>query len=398
MSIIPVNLFGIRRNAVYVNGSDSLRVCLENFFLWFAAAIPEIASQPGVTVDRSKLVAIGQAGFGATCLGTVAMSQAGGYLTDDPRKVLLLAVLYCVFVVTVERLFMIGLTGISGFRNKLKRGTVRLLIAACASCIVTTCLELRIWEPEINAQLALNETTTRRVAESEAGSGDIPALEKRRDALETEVRDSAARADEANRTAIAEREGLEGTGKIGFGPIWSDKVARYKTLQNQAEVISGTNAAAIKVIEDQLTEFRNERERLVRNVQTAQDQGHGILARLQALDQIAFQPGRSFIVPASMLLVSMFFFLCELSPMIGKLQVETPAYDHALNRAYKEQRHHDELHDLALQLEKLAYLSLLKDAEESSEWQSMRADLSRDFTSVLQQKLWTTVDRFRGQR
>lgn len=121
---------------------------------------------------------------------------------------------------------------------------------------------------------------------------------------------------------ITEAEGTAGTKKMGKGPIFEEKFTAHGVAKNELETLRQANTAKIAELETKAKTLQADLDKKVNDSQPIIDGFDGLMARINALDQLPFWP--SFFI---MLL----FFAIETAPIIAKLLSPKGEYDFKLD-------------------------------------------------------------------
>lgn len=314
-----------------------------------------------------------QTSLGAVLVGTAmmaAVSATFGLVTAVHVPVAVAAMvglLWGLLILNLDRMLVVSMARRSGVWANIGTAVPRLLLALLIGMVISLPLVLRIFEPEINAELQVMRNEALGQAQTNIDSNprfaEIPALEAEEQRLQGVVSGTAADdvgsdpdvvrvqkeldAKEAEFTAaerdiICENDGTCGTGVVGRGPSYQEKLdkknrleAERNALRNQLaeaenaarqRVQSGNDrsvaAATIELerIQDELNTRRNERTFEVEKARAAEIQNDGLLARIEALDRLS--AGRPTMWLAHLTLILMFVCI-ELLPVLVKLMSVT---------------------------------------------------------------------------
>ena len=314
-----------------------------------------------------------QTSLGAVLVGTAmmaAVSATFGLVTAVHVPVAVAAMvglLWGLLILNLDRMLVVSMARRSGVWANIGTAVPRLLLALLIGMVIKLPLVLRIFEPEINAELQVMRNEALGQAQTNIDSNprfaEIPALEAEEQRLQGVVSGTAADdvgsdpdvvrvqkeldAKEAEFTAaerdiICENDGTCGTGVVGRGPSYQEKLdkknrleAERNALRNQLaeaenaarqRVQSGNDrsvaAATIELerIQDELNTRRNERTFEVEKARAAEIQNDGLLARIEALDRLS--AGRPTMWLAHLTLILMFVCI-ELLPVLVKLMSVT---------------------------------------------------------------------------
>jgi hypothetical protein len=182
-------------------------------------------------------------------------------------------------------------------------------------------LELKIFEKEIN-QVLLEEKNEMTLANKEQLAlqymPSIDALNTEIETLKKEVIDKESEVNAYYETYIAEAEGRKGTELVGKGPVYKEKREKHDAELAALQELRTNNNDKIAATEAQITTLASEYQTKVTETQPVIDGFDGLMARVNALDQLPWLP--SFFI-------FLLFLAIETSPIIAKLLSPKGAYD-----------------------------------------------------------------------
>lgn len=224
-----------------------------NEFLWICAGVNRKVIRQCPT-DYAKY-----AGSGGTILFTALMAMlSGGYAMFFVFHSMKIAALFGLFwgllIFNLDRyivntMYSDGKPTISWL--ELMAGLPRIIMAIFLGIVISTPLEMKIFEGRIDHQLQLNNSRRANIGRAEASEG-ISELLKRRDQLEEERKVISDALASAEYELMREGEGSALSGKQGHGPIWHDKEAQRDAVKEQLTHWDGANATELKGIRQQI--------------------------------------------------------------------------------------------------------------------------------------------------
>jgi hypothetical protein len=379
-------------------------------FLWTCAGVvPEIIERDECKAERTRYTAIG-----ALVVTTFFMaSLSAGYALNSVFKSMVTAVpLGCFWgwnVAALERFFVISLRkGNGGLARTLAVAVPRLLMAGATAAVISAPLELRIFEPEVDLQLATDAARARSVYQKEAAAGfpEIERLEAAKAQLAAEITDAEHKRDAAQKSAIAEAEGIEGTLLPGFGRVYLEKREYLDTRVAELNKVRKENESKIKDIDSKLADKRAERESAVSMLMSARNRGAGLLARLRALREIESDPEYGATLSAAIKLVFLLLLMVETAPVAGKLVMPRGAYDAVLEahengaisnsasiaenarRSLEAQADHEaELEEQARAFEREAFTAVMAEARSSRDFAEAQKERASSFLARVKARL-----------
>jgi hypothetical protein len=401
-----------------VGRSDPRPGRLTRFLLLCAGADPETINLEECKADRTRYAAIGALIVGTFCLASLSAS----YALYAVFKSLLTAVpLGCFWgwnVSMIERFFVISLRKAKGgVARTLAVAVPRLMMAAATAAVISAPLELRIFEPEVDLQLATDAAQARTVYQKEAIAGfpEVERLEAERAHLAAEIAEAEHQRDAAQKSAIAEAEGIEGTLLPGFGRVYLEKHEFLETRTVELNRARKENEAQIRDIDAKLADKRTERDGAVSMLMTARNRGAGLLARLRALKEIEADRQYGGTMSGAIRLVFLLLLMVETAPVLGKLAMGRGAYDALLEarenaaishsavatermrEALARQAEHDAgLEEQAWEFEREAFQAMLAEAKASREFADAQKERTSSFLVRVKARLARFVSSDRG--
>lgn len=277
---------------------------------------------------------------------------------------LLVGLLWGVAIANLDRWLVTATTRQPTVWGNVRLALPRLLLALIIGVVVSTPLTLEIFRGEINNELTVMQAEQKAAFTSRLAADDryraLPAqraqivelqAEVARGLDETQIRDSPAVVDlrqklakvdsslaKAEFAVVCEKEGKCGSGRVGAGPAFKEKVAlrdrlRAQSADLQTQLDATTNLVRAELersstetranANSRLSELQARVERstaayeaeIQRNAAAVQN-GDGLLARLHALERIS--TGDRVLLIAHLFLF-LFFTAIECLPVLFKL-------------------------------------------------------------------------------
>jgi hypothetical protein len=323
---------------------------VECFFLWSSGADTAILHQ--VPMEKNKFF-----GIGGTIIFTALMASfAGGYAFFTAFESTYLAVPFGLFwgslIFNLDR-YIVTSFGVGDGKKTISKqemieATPRLAMAIILGFVISTPLELKLFEKEINAKINTDISIVQTTI-IKSGENDPKLVSLKNESKQAE-------ADIKNRDAILEtkRQFWETSnknkndewntgkfsGKVGKGGYYDDlkKVADdaendYNKTKSKYAVLNTKDYAKI----DALYTKTSNRETIITaeiaDKKTVQAQNDGLLARLKALGDLTSESNSLFF--AKWLITILFIFI-EIAPILFKMMTERGPYDDIVDRMKHE--------------------------------------------------------------
>jgi hypothetical protein len=290
---------------------------LMRFFIFCSAADIELLKKCPKSEHQKY------AGVGATVFFTGLLACAsGGYALYTAFKVvwlsLLLGVFWGLLVFNLDRFLVSTMKKSRGKLTELFQITPRLLLAVLLAIVISTPLELKIFEEEINESLYY------------AGAQKLDNLdslyEKRStqkqkliDQIKSSTEEKREVRDEYYQQYVCECDGTCGTGQKGRGSECERKEQKYLQSDLEYQQAKKENDAEIAMITQEKAQLLE--RHLAEKKELQASFSDGLLVRLEALKTLPYGPQLAIIL----LLIAV-----EIAPILVKLLSPYGPYDHLL--------------------------------------------------------------------
>ena len=367
---------------------------MSRFLIWLSGAHkPTLAKCPS---ERNKFLGIGGAVLTTAVMATAACTLTLRMAVGVPLSAAMaVGLVWGLAILNLDRWLVASTTRQDSVSKTIAVFLPRLALALIIGMVISEPLVLRVFQPEINSELEVmqleQKATNARALEEDPDYARIPAMEEEIEQLERIVSgqtDSAAvledaevaaltadveaKQDEfnlADQAVICEKEGTCGSGKVGAGPAYEEKVARRDALraeldalttqlearkeevrQNLAEVGGEQQAQAqlrLDGLRAEVMTLTAEREAAREELQEANTDSAGLLARMEALDRLAEESGT---LNAARWILRLFIIAIDTLPVLVKMLMafgKPSLYDIELAKAEEQagRLNDDDRHD-----------------------------------------------------
>lgn len=306
-------------NLEYVEWGGAL-----NEFLWICCGVNrEVVRQ--CPTDYAKY-----AGMGGTILFTAIMAfLSGSYALFSVFNNEVLALCFGIFwgllIFNLDRfivntMYSDGKVTISW--QEFKSGLPRIIMAIFLGIVISTPLEMKIFEDRINSQLVKDNIERTNATRKEVIKGNI-SLIQRRDKLESEQNAINKRLAEANDDLKKEGEGSAMSGKAGHGQIYKDKERNLLAIQQEKNNWEATHAEELKEIKEQIV-INNAKAN--RDIEKGNEE-NGFCVRYEAFSNLKSESTELAIVS---FVIMMLFIIIETAPTFFKMMIASGPYDDML--------------------------------------------------------------------
>ena len=307
------------------SGKKELKAGWYNNFLWWCAGVNrEVLRQ--CPTEWAKY-----AGMGGTIFSTACMAAlSGGYAISTVFDNTTIAVMFGLFwgfviIFNLDRLivntmYSDGEVTISWL--EFKSGLPRIIMAIFLGIVISTPLEMKIFEDRINSQLVKDniERTNESRKMIDDGNKELIA---RRDTLENQQKDIIKRLSIANEELKKEGEGSSLSGKVGHGPIYKDKKDNRDAIQKELDDFNKRNSLELKNIKDQIqTNQTNGYDDIKKG-----NEENGFCVRYEAFANIKEE---NIALKVVSIFIMLLFIIIECAPTFMRMMVADGSYEKIL--------------------------------------------------------------------
>lgn len=297
---------------------------LLNEFLWTCAGVNKKVLRQCPT-EYAKY-----AGSGGTILFTALMAMLScGYAMYFVFHSVWTAIAFGIFwgllIFNLDRfivntMYSDGLPTISW--GEIRSGLPRIIMAIFLGIVISTPLEMKIFEDRIDSQLVKDNIRRTNETRAEAEIGNAP-LVQRRDKLEAERAAISTRLAAANKELKEEGEGSALSGKAGHGPIYADKEANRNAIQKELDDWDKAHNTELEGIKNQILENSTKIGADIENG----NKENGFCVRYEAFANVKAANNSLKIVS---IVIMLLFIIIETAPTFFKMMMSSGEYDDKL--------------------------------------------------------------------
>jgi hypothetical protein len=332
---------------------------IEDVFVWSSGANKDILS--AVPTEKNKYF-----GIGGTIIFTALMASfAGGYAFFTAFKSVYLSVPFGIFwgmlIFNLDR-YIVASFGVGDGKKTISKqewieAAPRLAMAIVLGFVISTPLELKLFEKEINAEINTKISIEQKKIVNDANNdGEIANKDFQIIKLQNDIkeRDSILTMKQTNWTQSEQNMNDEWNfGKFSGKP---GKGGYYESYKKKAEAAQ-SDFLKTKTSFDKLDSLDYQRLELlssskeqrelklvteVENKKTVQAQNDGLLARLTALSSLT---SKEWTLSFAKWLITALFIFIEIAPILFKMMTERGPYDDIVDRI----KHETKVRQLELQ-------------------------------------------------
>lgn len=296
------------------------------FFWWCSGASINILNK--CSSEQSKFVGIGATVFFTGLFAALSGGYALYMVFDSIFLSVFFGLLWGLMIFNIDRYIVSSMRKIGRFSSELKMAVPRIVLAIIISIVIARPLELKIFEKEINGELAIMEQeylTKQQDAVKTRFNDERTLLQNQVAVLKKEVESKTVMRDKLSKIAQEEADGTGGSLKKNAGPIYQIKKADADKVNEELQALMQKNAVLVQEKEAQLSiieaEMNQETSMLIRQ------KIDGPAARLEALSRLS---SASFAIGMASWFILFLFIALETAPVFVKLISPIGPYDHLL--------------------------------------------------------------------
>lgn len=226
----------------------------------------------------------------------------------------------------VNTMFSDGTAAIT--KEEWKSGAPRIILAVFLGFVISTPIELKIFDDKIQAQLLIDQGIAEQKIDEvhENLQPMIDKLESRKDSIDRRVIDIERLVKDAEDKLYAETNGTGLTQTIGYGPAakqLQQNVDRLreneKTIKAQAKEDKNNIDARIAALREKQDSYKNDRGIATKSMS-------GFTAKLDALSEVT-SPSNNMSLFLARLAIMFLFIAIEVIPTIFKMMMTAGPYD-----------------------------------------------------------------------
>lgn len=292
-----------------------------NEFLWICAGSNRKVLRLCPT-DYAKY-----AGIGGTILFTALMAMlSGGYalyfVFESVPKAIAFGIFWGMLIFNLDRfivntMYSDGKVTISW--REFYSGLPRIIMAIFLGIVISTPLEMKIFEDRINSQLVKDNIERTNTSRAKIDEGNKP-LSDRRNLLEQQQAEIQDRLAKANEELKNEGEGSALSGKAGHGPIYKDKEQNMKAIEKELAMWNSSHKQELEDLREQIKTNRNKGNADI------SDGNHenGFCVRYEAFSNVKKE---NFTLRVVSLVIMLLFIIIETAPTFFKMMIASGPYD-----------------------------------------------------------------------
>lgn len=268
------------------------------------------------------------AGIGGTILFTAIMAMfSGGYalyfVFNSQKLAILFGFFWGLLIFNLDRLivntmYSDGKVTISWM--EFTSGLPRIIIAIFLGIVISTPLEMKMFEDSIDRQLIINKSKQTTLALESVNTQNKLLIEER-DKLQNKKDDIELRLQKVNEEIADEEAGIR-SGIIGRGPKYRGLLELKKSIELEKNNYEANESDRLEQLKVRIQQSNDEA------VEQNRDIINGFAERFQAFSDV--KKGDKSLSLVS-ILISLLFITIEVAPTIFKMMIASGPYDDILN-------------------------------------------------------------------
>ncbi|GAA4275515.1 DUF4407 domain-containing protein [Aquimarina mytili] len=296
---------------------------LKRFFILCSGADADILADSS-SGEQNKYVGIGATVFFTAIMAFIAATYALYTVFDNYFTAIFFGLIWGALIFNLDRFIVSTIKKKDNFIDELLQASPRIILAIIIAVVISKPLELKIFEKEIDRVLLEQKNDFALANKEQIATQFTPAItqiDSEIESLKKEVTDKETEVNGLYETYIAEAEGRKGTELVGKGPVYKEKREKHDAALAELVELKKANTDKIVGLEAEKTELAAQYEEQVITSQPIIDNFDGLMARVNALNELPWLP--SFFI-------FLLFLAIETSPIFAKLLSPKGEYDYKL--------------------------------------------------------------------
>ena len=293
---------------------------LKNFFWMCSGADTDILNDSPKS-EQTKYAGIGGTVFFTAVMAFISGSYALYTVFDNMFMAIAFGIIWGLLIFNLDRFIVSTIKKQDNIWKELLQASPRIVLAIIIAIVISKPLEMKIFEKEINQVLLEQKNELTLQNQNQIAQQYTPEINRIQSEIQSLGSDVTAKEKETNdlyNTYITEAEGTAGTMKLGKGPVYKEKREKHDALLQELQLLKEENKTKIAEKEATLSSLRIKQENQVTTSQPIIDGFDGLMARINALGELAWFP--SFFI-------LLLFLAIETAPVLAKVMAPKGAYD-----------------------------------------------------------------------
>lgn len=283
-------------------------------------------------------------GIGGTIFFTAAMAMlSGGYafytIFDNTLIAILFGIFWGLLIFNLDRFIVNTMYSDGKYTiswGELAAGTPRLIIAIFLGIVISTPLEMKIFEDRINSQIVKDNAL--RTKETEAiKMEDKHKLEEYRNtynellAKQQDLSDTLQAAESALKS---EETGEAASGKVGKGPLYNAKKDYRDACKKALDDWNANHKFQLEQLEKDIANEQTKLDNFTNDITEGLEE-NGFCVRYEAFSHLKREVPSARIVS---LFIMLMFIIIEIAPTFFKMMIASGPYDELLHEEMESKK------------------------------------------------------------
>lgn len=275
------------------------------------------------------------AGMGGTILCTAIMAMISGayaiyFVFESIWVACAFGIFWGILILNLDR-FIVSTMYSDGkhtiSRLELWAGLPRIIMAIFLGVVISTPLEMKLFEERINIQIAeIQRDRRRQFIENNAKTDNLDELKAERKAILDERQRRNEDIENQRRDLVAEAEGRSRSGKVGQGPAYHAKVANLNTSQEERNKYESLTNPRLEELNLKISKIEETREYEKEKYEEIVGES-GFCQRYEAFSKIDDNNIELAIV---IWFIRLLFIIIEVAPVFFRMMIAAGPYDDLL--------------------------------------------------------------------
>lgn len=275
-------------------------------------------------------------GIGGTIFFTAVMATlSGGYafytIFQDQKLAIFFGIIWGLLIFNLDRFIVNTMYSDGKYTiswGELAAGTPRLIIAIFLGIVISTPLEMKIFEDRIDSQIV--KDNARRTAETRTMASvdyeNLELLHKEQTVLFNERAKLEENLQKAEEELVKEIEGKALSGKVGKGDIYKQKEEYRDACKNALETWNSNNESRLQRVAEDIKNASTKVENFEDDIKNGLEE-NGFCVRYEAFSNVKKEVPAARIVSIFIMLM---FIIIEIAPTFFKMMIASGPYDELL--------------------------------------------------------------------
>jgi hypothetical protein len=293
---------------------------MKSFFWMCSGADTDLLSQSPKS-EQIKYAGIGGTVFFTALMAFIASGYALYTVFDNLIASIFFGLIWGLLIFNLDRFIVSSIKKRDRKSDEFAQAVPRLILALIIAVVISTPLELKIFEKEINAQLLQTKNAMTVENQSQVKTiyaSELDALKNEHAAIDQKITTKELEVNGLYDTYIAEAEGAAGTMRVGKGPVYKEKREKHDALLAELSELKTDARLQQREIDSSIEEVMLAQSTHISETQPIIDGFDGLMARVNALHTLPWLP--SFFI-------FLLFLAIETSPIFAKLLSPKGSYD-----------------------------------------------------------------------